>query len=226
MAFVFPIYVVVGVTFIFLLRKVRDNYYIQREFFAAVLLLPIGLGFYFVLSYLLDSELEQLSNIPFLLTFDAIFIFSTVIPIYLTYQQQKKFKRERSLLKEWTDSKSSGSGKEEEEKTIPTFQEIMKLESPYLEDFKQFLAKEFCVENVIFWLTVESFSTAADDSQVSQEGLDIMKQFILPSSPLQVNIPSDISSKLIQQMEENQFSRSMFQSAQKRYSSFYSLHDM
>lgn len=69
------------------------------------------------------------------------------------------------------------------------------------ESFKEFLSKEFSVENILFWKEVEDFRQKKAQSSnnqlvLMQEAQNIYAKYIIPGSPLQVNLPGQIFKDL------------------------------
>lgn len=52
--------------------------------------------------------------------------------------------------------------------------------------FKAFLQREFCEENLEFWLAIEDYHKASQ-SKLSSKAQKIYNEFILPQSPKEVN---------------------------------------
>jgi hypothetical protein len=83
-------------------------------------------------------------------------------------------------------SSSSGSGK-----TQITFEYV--LENPNTrEKFKQFLVREFSVENLMFYTEVVYLSTLDDKEDIQDTADSINDTYVQEGAPFQINIPSEL----------------------------------
>lgn len=79
--------------------------------------------------------------------------------------------------------------------------------------FKAFLQREFCEENLEFWLAVEQFRKSSE-SKLQSKGEEIYKLFVAPDSPKEVNLSSVMKQSIGALI--SQPTRNMFDTAQKR----------
>lgn len=56
--------------------------------------------------------------------------------------------------------------------------------------FSEFLKKEFCYENIDFWLTCESFRKLADKNELKNAAQDIYDKYLCFRAPEPINVDS------------------------------------
>jgi len=76
------------------------------------------------------------------------------------------------------------------------------LNSPQKSEFCQFLESVHCQENFLFWEQVQSYQQLKDPRQLSQQARSILRTYILPQSPLEINIDSASREKIIATLGE------------------------
>jgi hypothetical protein len=102
------------------------------------------------------------------------------------------------------------------------------LSSPDLfEEFREFLAQEFCVENLMvgmplssnvvqFWKAVERFKEETPEEQIVEVAKTICTKFIGEKSKTPINIEGTVSSTILTQLSTNSVSKDLFDKAQNQ----------
>jgi hypothetical protein len=84
--------------------------------------------------------------------------------------------------------------------------------------FREFLLKQHCVENLVFWMEVKRFKKLPK-GKLNHEAQLIFGRFLLPYSDMEVNLPAAVICKLQEYLNEEKTislaTRNMFDEAQK-----------
>jgi len=194
------IYVLVFVIFAYNMRAVVENFRIKEELkwtgvlaIAAVIpwLVFNGVG------KTINTTIFPFSTLFVVIAVSIAFVLSTVWPLYRSIFQQA------DIL----------TGMENIPEDIDTLTGILSTAAGE-DSFKKFLAKEFAVENILFYLEVEEFrrstKKAADAGLKDDEGSlrelqglaqRIHSKYILPDSPFQINLPDAVVERLTEDLK-------------------------
>jgi len=101
--------------------------------------------------------------------------------------------------------------------TINSLQEVLSKQELSLL-FVEYLAKELCIENIIFYQRVEELKKLNKNSEQEQKLANgIVHKFIVNDSPLQINIDFALQQKIISEVKNNNFD-SLYYAQKKKMS--------
>ncbi|KAJ6243721.1 regulator of g protein signaling [Anaeramoeba flamelloides] len=125
----------------------------------------------------------------------ASIILIVIIPIIFSYIKEYKF----NVL--------------DEEKLIE-FQTILENPIP-LEYFKKFCINDFCVENIMFWLSIREYINTEDEDKRLEMFDEYVDKFISNGARYQINISYTIKTEILNLPEENKGNIDVFNKAHK-----------
>jgi len=141
------------------------------------------------------------------------YIFKKGTDMKLHFGFLKKRHTEGSINKTSSGSTSVRPCPEEAAKWSNSFHDL--INSKYGQAlFKAFLQREFCEENLEFWLAIEDYHKASQ-SKLSNKAQKIYNEFILPQSPKEINLDAITRDSLITKMLQPPC-HTTFDQAQKR----------
>jgi regulator of G-protein signaling len=113
-----------------------------------------------------------------------------------------------------TQNSSVRPGPEEAAKWANSFLDLMN--SKYGQAlFRAFLQRDFCEENIEFWLEVEDYRKTKQN-KLNKKAQRILNEFIVPQSPKEINLDSITRESLISQLSTGPPTPNTFDQAQKR----------
>ncbi|KAJ3448493.1 regulator of g protein signaling [Anaeramoeba flamelloides] len=130
--------------------------------------------------------------IPFM---SAKFFTSVVIPVIFSYIKEYKF----NVL---------------DEKKLIEFRTILENPIP-LEYFKKFCINDFCVENIMFWLSVGNFKELVEEEERKEAFDECVNLFIRNGARYQINISYSNKNTLLSLSDENKGEVGIFDKARK-----------
>jgi hypothetical protein len=78
------------------------------------------------------------------------------------------------------------------------------------EHFKQFLVREFSVENLMFYTEVQYYKKIDDDSDLKETAKTINETYVELGAPFEINIDNDIRNQVAEQLKDNKPATSTF----------------
>jgi len=183
------VYLAVFFTFAYKLRQVVDGFKIKEElaltgFIAIACAIPwIAFNNF---AKQINNDVFPFSTFFLLLGVAAAFGLSTLWPLFLSYFAPP--------------SMEEGDGGD-----LTTLTGLLN-DKEGLTSFKQFLTKEFSVENILFYEEIEEYRTKKRNGQREQdligESQKIYAKYIITDSPFQVNLPDNITKDLEKQLKD------------------------
>ncbi|KAJ3448226.1 regulator of g protein signaling [Anaeramoeba flamelloides] len=143
----------------------------------------------------IEKQMPTSTTIFFIIPMFLKFFFSVIIPIIFSYIKEYKF----NVL--------------DEEKLIE-FQTILENPIP-LEYFKKFCINDFCVENIMFWLSIREYINTEDEDKRLEMFDEYVDKFISNGARYQINISYTIKTEILNLPEENKGNIDVFNKAHK-----------
>lgn len=226
-------YAIILSTFLVRIFQVQDPYYFKVELiFNNLIFMPVLITVFLYPIYppMFPSTFDIRSMV--LLALFTAFLLNALYPASLSYPVVE------DLLQSIFNKLSGKHVRIDKETTDSVIQELLKtsqalestnpganskeifavvLHHPYLlEAFTQFTIDNWCVENVLFYKSVEEFRLDFDSAEFDsiEHANGIFQEFISRESPMQVNIESNIHAKIIIDMKANNIYPTMFQNAE------------
>ncbi|KAJ6232515.1 regulator of g protein signaling [Anaeramoeba flamelloides] len=115
-----------------------------------------------------------------------------------------------------TNIKSTLSRKEQKEMVfslVPNLETLF-LQKNGIKYFTEFAKSELSSENIEFYISVENIKTIKEREQFKKEAEKLFNTYIKPNSLQEINIPSSIRKKIIEEAEMNFFTPHTFDQAQ------------
>ena len=182
-------YLIIFVFFGWNLRSVVDGFKIKEELRFTGIVGIVAVIPWFIFNSLLEkvnNEVFPFSTLVLLLTIIVAFAASTFWPLY------------RSLFRPPAVSLNVPEN-------INTLEGLLSDDEGFT-SFKEFLSKEFSVENLLFWKEVDLYrkkkARGADATELLPEAQSIYAKYIIPHSPYEVNLPGHIVKDLQKDLKE------------------------
>eukprot|EP00761_Pharyngomonas_kirbyi_P012548 gb/GECH01012575.1/.p1 GENE.gb/GECH01012575.1/~~gb/GECH01012575.1/.p1 ORF type:complete len:522 (+),score=103.63 gb/GECH01012575.1/:1-1566(+) len=180
--------------FTWLLRKKNDEYGVRNEL---ILMLVVSLCVLVpcVILAIIPGEFWPESPVAGYLLGVYLFLVFCVSLVY-------------PLLKTWNWSRIFAS-KDSDDRPFDFFL----TDSAGRECFKQFLIREFSVENLLFWIEVEQFKKVSGD-EMNQIANQIFETYIMYGSAFEINIDDELSAGIRERIHNGNISSDMFDEVQ------------
>ncbi|KAL0491958.1 regulator of G-protein signaling [Acrasis kona] len=201
------------------MRNINDEFSIRNELITIIAFSSLMLVGMIVLVIIPNQFWPQSSTIGYLLgvTLIGTHLISVVYPLVNTWVDGGIFNAIFRLI-----TKTAGRGKEEEASATPTTENGPDLNSfeHYLTDkrgrevFKQFLVREFSVENLMFHTEVKFLKNIEEQSEIVETANSINTTYVEVGAPFEINILSDVRNKIAQELG-TQPSKNTFDEAQE-----------
>jgi hypothetical protein len=81
--------------------------------------------------------------------------------------------------------------------------------------FKAFLDKQFCTENLFFWMEVEVYHKIRDPKPMVHRANEIWHKYFSSESTYELNLPSQFVEDIAKELEKQQPNPQLFEKAQK-----------
>jgi len=98
------------------------------------------------------------------------------------------------------------------------FGKLLELKTPQsdqeLLEFRKFLCRQYCSENLTFWLEAEEFKSITDDPIRKSKARLMWENYFSSTSSHEVNIPDSVKKQLQERVQNQNVDSSLFQQAQ------------
>jgi len=209
---------------VILMRNINDEFSIRNELLVIIIFLSLMMIGMIVLVIVPGVFWPQQSYIGYLLGIALIgtFIISVVYPLINTWVKGGIFNAIASLAKkkqediEAPESSGKTSGVEDEKKGPSINQiEFFLTVNEGKESFKQFLVREFSVENLMFYTEVQYYKKIEEESDLKETAKTIHETYVELGAPFEINIEMEIRNQVAEQLNSGKPTVNIFDEAEK-----------
>jgi hypothetical protein len=201
----------------FKMRSRADHYYLLKSLFWTTVTAAFTVLIYIISSSFLGSSSKLESLLSTFVVFETLFgllIFPVIISARYEIRVSGSDKEEmedlyppRASLQEGTQVTVTGTAMDEEKRQRKLQKISLRhvLENRELQEkFREFLVSEFSVENILFWLEVESFKQSCQGPLFDRKAgaFKIFDTFCSNASCYEVNLSYPVAQKLLKKIGE------------------------
>ncbi|KAJ6243834.1 regulator of g protein signaling [Anaeramoeba flamelloides] len=191
------------------IRKFKDIFFIKSELYTITTVAFICEIADFT-SKQFDKNTESLWI--WLVMIYMLFLISFVFPIYKSYQTTNKIKSNNSKNNNGEDIENQKSDNQGQLNTYQFFQSVIN-DNDKVSYWIEFAQNNYSVENIMFYRSVQEYERKKCAPCKKLLSQSIIKNYIKTSSPLIINISSNVRDSVLKNFEENPTKKDLFQSA-------------
>jgi hypothetical protein len=212
------------------MRKINDEFSIRNELLIIIIFTSLMMIGMIILVAVPGAFWPQQSYIGYLLgiTLIGTFIISVVYPLVNTwfpggvfnaiwYQIQKLQNQGETEVVDVENPTTTTTQVTDLDKKGPTVNQIeyFLTVNEGKEHFKQFLVREFSVENLMFYTEVQYYKKIEDDSDLKETAKTINETYVELGAPFEINIDNDIRNQVAEHLGSDKPTLSTFDAAEQ-----------
>eukprot|EP01080_Neovahlkampfia_damariscottae_P003688 gene3688-6502_t len=201
--FILAFMIIIYIGLVIRMYNINDSFSIRNEL-AVLCIFSIFcvIGMFILMSSGYEFWWPRNPYIGYILAVQIVgaYVISLLYPLFLAvYAKISKFVEQKGLLdKLLKKGESSSTGGKQQ----ITFEFILE-NANAREKFKQFLVREFSVENLMFYTEVVYLATLDDKDDIEDTADSINDTYVQEGAPFQISIPSDLRKKCNDALESD-----------------------
>jgi hypothetical protein len=206
------------------MRKMDDEFSIRNELFFCIIFSSLMMIGMIILVIVPGAFWPQQSYIGYLLgvTLIGTFVVSVVYPLVNTWFPGGVFnaiwrliKRQKGEEKEDAETPVEMTGADEKKGPTVNQIEYFLTVNEGKEHFKQFLVREFSVENLMFYTEVQYYKKIDDENDLKETAKTIHETYVELGAPFEINIDNGIRTQVAEALSSGKPTTTTFDAAEQ-----------